>query len=373
MKISYEVAQHRLIYVFGIAADTHRGLLKIGDTTITTTEKNLPSNCKELNQAAIKRIKECTNTAGIAFKLLHTELAVDNKNNSFRDYKIHRVLKNFKVKLAGTTGREWFRVDLQTAIKAIHAVKQGKRFIPGVRADNIREEIILRPEQETAVSKTVAYFQSANKFLWNAKMRFGKTLCALEVVRRMNFKKTIIITHRPVVKDGWFEDFHKIFNGTDYICLTKDDTIKSVKKNFVYFASIQDLRGSKAVNNKSTNNKNVEVFKTQWDLVIVDEAHEGTQTELGKDVIKKLVKHKKTKFLALSGTPFNLLDKYEADSVYTWDYVMEQQAKKNWNKNNFGDSNPYDELPQMNIFTYNLGEMLGKSCVSSKTSSVRRA
>ena len=93
--MNYEVSQRRLIYVFGIAADTHRGLLKIGDTTITTAEKNLPPNCKALNQAAIKRIKECTNTAGIAFKLLHTELAVDNKNNSFRDYKIHRVLKSF--------------------------------------------------------------------------------------------------------------------------------------------------------------------------------------------------------------------------------------------------------------------------------------
>ena len=346
----YEVSKQRLIYVFGIAADSHNGLLKIGDTTITTAEKNLPPNCKALNQAALKRIKEYSNTLGVVPKLLHTELAVDNKNNSFRDYRVHRVLKNFKVKLAGTTGREWFRVDLATAIEAIQAVKQGKRFIAGKK--NIREEIIFRPEQDDAISKTVAHFKADNKFLWNAKMRFGKTLCALEVVKKMNFAKTIIITHRPVVKDGWFKDFDKIFGGTDYICLTKDDNIAGVKNNFVYFASIQDLRGSEIVGGK--HDKNSVLFKTQWDFVIVDEAHEGTQTELGDAVIKKLIK-KKTKFLALSGTPFNLLNNF--DGVYTWDYVMEQKAKAAWDKNNFGDSNPYDELPRMNIFTYNLGKL----------------
>ncbi|MBR0061969.1 MAG: Eco57I restriction-modification methylase domain-containing protein, partial [Selenomonadaceae bacterium] len=103
------------------------------------------------------------------------------------------------------------------------------------------------------------------------------------------------------------------------------------------------------------HDKNSAVFKTQWDFVIVDEAHEGTQTELGDAVIKKLVK-KKTKFLALSGTPFNLLDDF-GSGVYTWDYVMEQRAKAAWTKKNFGDSNPYDELPRMNIFTYNLGKL----------------
>ncbi len=356
----YEVFQHRLIYIFGIDDAAHRGILKIGDTTITTN-KNLPPNCKELNEAAIKRIREYTTTAGTNFRLLYTELAVDNKKNSFRDYDVHHVLKKSGVKKQpppNTKAREWFKVDLQTAIRAISAVKQGKTFISGIKHKIFREEIIFRPEQDDAIKKTVDYFKIGDKFLWNAKMRFGKTLCALEVVRRMNFSKTIIITHRPVVKKGWFDDFDKIFPDKNFLYGSRDgknieDLIAS-GKNFVYFASIQDLRGSQAVDGKF--DKNSEVFKTKWDFVIVDEAHEGTQTALGDAVIKKLVK-KKTKFLALSGTPFNLLDDFGGDNVYTWDYVMEQQAKADWDKNHFGDSNPYDELPQMNIFTYNLGKI----------------
>ena len=345
----YEVYRRKLIYVFGIPDDLHRGLLKIGETTITTTTKNLPPNCEELNQAANERINQYMRTAGVDFKLLHTELAVDNKNNSFRDYDVHRLLKKFKQPL--NKSREWFRIDLQTAIKAITAVKQGKKFLTGIK--NIREEFIFRPEQDDAINKTVAYFKIGDKFLWNAKMRFGKTLCALQVVKEMNFAKTIIITHRPVVNAGWYADFDKIFGGTNYIYLDKNSGI-NCDKNFVYFASLQDLRGSETVGGKF--DKNDEVFNIKWDFVIVDEAHEGTKTALGDAVIKKLVK-KKTKLLALSGTPFNLIDDFSGDNVYTWDYVLEQQAKADWDKKYPLDSNPYDELPRMNIFTYNLGEL----------------
>ena len=192
----YQVAQQKLIYVFGIADAAHRGLLKIGETTF---------DGNDMNAAAKKRINDYTRTAGIAYKLLHTELAVDKFGKTFRDNDVHCLLKNFRAKIEGSTAREWFRVDLETAKRAIAAVKQGKKFLTGVK--NIREEIILRPEQEIAVEKTVEYFSHGKEFLWNAKMRFGKTLCALEVVRRMNFNKTIIITHRPVVNAGWFDDF----------------------------------------------------------------------------------------------------------------------------------------------------------------------
>lgn len=361
MKNPYEVFQHRLIYVFKIPYDTHKGLLKIGDTTITTTTKDLPPNCKELNQAAHERIKQYTNTANIPYNLLHTELAVTDKNISFRDYHVHHLLKNFKQSIKGTTGREWFKVDLDTARQAIADVKRGKKFLTGTKSKPFSDEIEFRPEQEDAISRTVKYFQTDNEFLWNAKMRFGKTLCALEVVRRMNFKKTIIVTHRPVVNEGWYDDFKKIFGDTNHLYGSKfkGDTLEDLLadgRNFVYFASIQDLRGSQTVNDKSSLDKNSVVFKTRWDFVIVDEAHEGTQTALGDAVIKALVK-KKTKFLALSGTPFNLLADYEPASVYTWDYVAEQQAKATWNENHFGDSNPYAELPKMNIFTYNLGKL----------------
>lgn len=201
--------------------------------------------------------------------------------------------------------------------------------------------------------------------LWNAKMRFGKTLSALQVVKDMNFQRTLILTHRPVVDAGWFEDFGKIFydrkdfaygsknNGENYASL--EQQAKRNGLHYVYFASMQDLRGSELVGGNF--DKNNEVFATDWDLIIVDEAHEGTQTELGKAVMGELVK-KKTKVLRLSGTPFNLLDDFKEGEIYTWDYVMEQRAKMSWDKLHFGDPNPYASLPTLNIYTYNLGKLL---------------
>jgi superfamily II DNA or RNA helicase len=368
--------EYKLIYIFEIRDETHKGLLKIGDTTIQTEETidNLPPNCKALNQAAKTRIKEYTNTAGISFELLHTELAIrtikDEKGmpvlRAFRDYHVHRVLENSGIKkkqLKNSTSREWFKVDIKTAIKAIEAVKKGQYNLSNVTSD-IFTPIVFRPEQEAAIEKTLKQFRNGNRMLWNAKMRFGKTLCALEVVRKSKFNKTIIITHRPVVDIGWFEDFGKIFHGmNDYIYGSKssgytvDQLLKS-NKNFVYFASIQDLRESKRVGGKYE--KNDDVFDTIWDFVIVDEAHEGTTTALGDTVIKNIVKEDRgyeTKFLALSGTPFNILRDYD-DNIYTWDYVMEQSRKREWDSLHFGDSNPYDELPELRIFTYDLGKII---------------
>lgn len=199
--------------------------------------------------------------------------------------------------------------------------------------------------------------------LWNAKMRFGKTLSALEVIRRCEFKKTIILTHRPVVNDGWYEDFNKIFHDTEYLYGSKSnghsvDELNKKDAHYVYFASIQDLRGSSMVGGKFDKNRGI--FDTIWDLLIVDEAHEGTKTNLGDETIKAILKDdsNETKLLALSGTPFNILEEYDEKSIYTWDYIMEQESKSEWDKNNFGDSNPYDELPEMRIYTYDLGDLL---------------
>lgn len=201
--------------------------------------------------------------------------------------------------------------------------------------------------------------------LWNAKMRFGKTLSALQVVKDMEFQRTLILTHRPVVDAGWFEDFGKIFydrkdfaygsknNGESFGSLERRAEINGL--HYVYFASMQDLRGSELVGGNF--DKNNEVFATDWDLIIVDEAHEGTQTELGKAVMGELVKEQ-TKVLRLSGTPFNLLDDFKEDEIYTWDYVMEQRAKRSWDELHFGDPNPYASLPTLNIYTYDLGRLL---------------
>lgn len=216
------------------------------------------------------------------------------------------------------------------------------------------------------MERTLKQFRKGNQMLWNAKMRFGKTLCALRVAKEMEAVRTIIITHRPVVDASWFEDFGKTFYDRPdwhYGSHSKGESFASLQrlaaqgKKYVYFASMQDMRGSKEVGGKF--DKNNEVFSTAWDLVIVDEAHEGTQTELGKAVLEQLI-GKNTKTLRLSGTPFNLLDDHKEEEVFTWDYVMEQQAKIDWEINHLGDANPYASLPAIHICTYDLGRLMSE-------------
>lgn len=342
----YEVSRQKLIYVFGIADSRHEGLLKIGDTTFTGN----------IDADARRRIDEYTRTLGVEYKIFHTELAETDNGDGFRDYDVHRVLINSNIKRKKLkNAREWFEVDLDTVKKAISAVKQGKNRIYGTK-DDYKPEIIFRSEQEIAISRTVKHFKKHNEFLWNAKMRFGKTICALEVVRRMNFAKTIIVTHRPVVNSGWNADFNQIFRDKSFIFVNVDAFNAHCDKNCICFASMQDLRGSEVVG--GTFDKNEHIFSTNWDCVIVDEAHEGTKTPLGDNVIRKLIKNN-TKLLALSGTPFNIIDDFDEEATFTWDYVMEQSAKADWYKKYPDEPNPYAELPQMNIFAYDLGELFG--------------
>lgn len=373
------VFHYKVIYAFTIEDTAHRGLIKIGDATVHTELPidSLAPNSKPLNQAALTRIKSYTNTAGIRIRLLHTELAVrtikktdgTSELKAFRDHDVHAVLKNSNiknVKVGGTSGSEWFRIDIETAKKAIAAVKLQQANLSGT-SHIIHTPIVLRPEQEECVKKAVSHFKKADKFLLNAKMRFGKTIVALTIVKSVkDFHKTIIITHRPVVNYGWFEDFRKVFADDDnYVYGSKNngysvDELLKTGKNFVYFASVQDLRGSVEVGGKFE--KNDTIFDTIWDCVIVDEAHEGTTTALGEETVSAVVKNElgKTKLLALSGTPFNILADYDDKSIYTWDYIMEQEKKTEWDKYHFGDSNPYEELPALKIFTYNLGELMRK-------------
>ena len=329
-----ESFEYKVIYVFAINDDKHANLLKIGDATIKTNEPidKLTPNCKVLNQAVKKRIDQYTKTAAITYQLLHTELAlrtVKSKEGkleikAFRDHDVHRILINsgFKKKeFDEAKGKEWFEIGLDTALKAIEAVKKSRPNLLHTDISNDFSPIIFRPEQEIAIRQTLKQFKTGTRMLWNAKMRFGKTLCALEVVKESNFTKTIIITHRPVVDEGWYKDFKNIFYESDEYeygsksnGATVEYLVKSGKK-FVYFASMQDLRGSSTVGGKF--DKNDIVFTTNWDCVVVDEAHEGTTTSLGEEVIKNVVKEG-TKFLALSGTPFNILSEYD-NNIYTWD------------------------------------------------------
>lgn len=362
----------KLIYVFRINDTAHAGCLKIGEATLPDgSDFGGFSPCSHvLNQAAKKRIDQYTRTAGITYELLYTEVTLyfgGGTVKSFNDKAVHEVLtrSGIKRRTAAGWGSEWFETDLATVKNAITAVKEGRKSLSASEKTEEQNPIVFRPEQRDAIEKTEKQFRRSNQMLWNAKMRFGKTLSALQVVKDMGFRRTLILTHRPVVDDGWYDDFHKIFydrRDFAYGSRNKGESFASLEArakaewlHYTYFASMQDLRGSEQVGGKF--DKNNEIFSTRWDLLIVDEAHEGTQTELGQSVIHELIKDD-TKVLSLSGTPFNLFDEYKESEVYTWDYVMEQKAKAEWDLEHFGDPNPYEGLPTMNIYTYDLGRLL---------------
>ncbi len=392
-------SSYTVLYVYAIWDEAHEGLLKIGKTTISTTKQpdELTPDCNDLNKAAEARINKDTKTPGIKYHIVYTTLAykeitvngkkhVVSKNANNVDKQVHSILKasGYSPKYPnGITCQEWFEVTLPTAKNAINALMEGRTSLKSTEIVTPEDApFIIRQEQLDAIEKTETRFKTKSTMLWNAKMRYGKTATALELVRRNNYRRVIIVTHRPVVGPGWQEDFYKIFktNETAYEFLFKskdkpedfenfDDLTKDAQNDailtakdksgayFVYFASVQDLRGSYRVNQKTGINKNKAVFEMEWDLVINDEAHEGTQTSLGQGVFKELIK-KNTKVLSLSGTPFNILSQYDTNGVYTWDYIMEQEAKEAWYIDHPDEPNPYEGLPKMHMRTYDLSNII---------------
>lgn len=401
-------AQYNLIYIFAIPDEAHKGYLKIGEHSFSSPSsyKQLTDNCDELNQNAHARIKQYTKTALVKYELLHTELAriqirlTDGtiESASFSDHDVHEVLdrSGYDVHKFYDTDRdsEWYKVTLKPAIAAIKAVKQGRNVLTAEEKaggltiiDRVSEsgatyaskpKITLREEQQACIDKTKRVFANGDRMLWDCKMRFGKTITAYSLVKAMGYKKVLVVTHRPAVVDGWSSDFNLIFQD-NHVFLTKanikeedrftaadasidaenDRKLKNLAEAgtpFVYFASMQDLRGSKIAGGKYE--KNIGVFSMDWDLIIYDEAHEGTQTEIGLNVQRLLEEPKAgkcpKKVLQLSGTPYNLINQYEDDNVYSWDYVMEQRCKREWDDKHPGDHNPYADLPELRICTFDL-------------------
>lgn len=356
----------RVIYIYTIPDGKHQGRLKIGATTLPATK---PPTQENIDQVANERIKQQTQTADVPYTFHHAEIAIRNNGESFSDGDVHNVLIRSGYKRrsenAQNQNSEWFQVELEIAKKAITAVKEDRTSLTANElTEKGVEEFVFRPNQRTAIDLTSQAIKKKRKhFLWNAKMRFGKTVAAMQVAKENNMQRVLIATHRPSVSADWYEDFKKIFASSRYRYASKliGETIGNLCEGsdpFVYFASIQDLRLSKRVTQDEAAktiaqgfDKNAEVFDTQWDMLIVDEAHEGTQSNLGDTTLTKV----KTKFrLDLSGTPFNLLHKHESDDVFTWDYVMEQEAKLNWDINNPGAPNPYADLPGLKMFTYDV-------------------
>lgn len=300
-----------------------------------------------------------------------------NDKMSISAQDVYDDLKRQGVKISAKHGDKdlWIAAGLDTIKNTVNRLKQLQKTEGNV-------VIRFRPEQQQAIGQAEKQFRKdkdkPQSFLWNAKMRFGKTLCALEVARDEGYTRTLIVTHRPVVDEGWHDDFNKIFsdpsknkNGLRYEYASRMDDNKKEGQDFyalvrgaeqgefgmVYFVSMQFLRLSTEVGGENDDQLKRDILNYDWQYVIVDEAHEGTKTERGQNVLKTLKKDT-TRILSLSGTPFNLLDDFKEGEIYTWDYVKEQEAKRDWDKDNYGDPNPYAVLPKINIFTFDLASQV---------------
>lgn len=357
---SYQV---RVIYCFTSDYHQHEGKVKLGDTSVFID----PSSPKDFRQiateAAIARIKEYTTTAALNTELLWAEISPDF---NIRDHTIHAILQSngiSKTVFDFETGqREWFNTDADTAHAAYEAAIAG---ISTIGLDYENYKITLRDEQALFVKNTLeAWLRGEEKRLWNAKMRFGKTPTAYSFIEASltsprPIRRVLVITHRPVVNISWGEDADKLLKKHGFQYSSKSATNMNFAnldkdKPFIHFVSTQDMRGKgKTANGFKASN--AEIFATEWDLIIIDEAHEGNETELAVEVHDNLSR----KFtLYLSGTPFKYLSsgQFDATQIDTWDYIDEQEAKANWDDCN--GVNPWGGLAKLWINTIEMRDIV---------------
>jgi hypothetical protein len=353
------------IYAYQDTNPQYAGLLKVGYTAKSARER------VAAQYPIVKPGKP-------SYKILIEESAMRNDGTVFTDYDVHRYLRMTGVKHAAG---EWFKCNESAVRAAIVAVRDGT-----LNEENRDLDFKMRPEQKAAVEKTIGYFKSARKekskkaphFLWNAKMRFGKTFVAYQLAKKMEWRKVLVLTFKPAVQSAWEEDLkrHVDFQGWQFISpggRTYEETDK--KKPLVCFGSFQDYLGR----NKSTGGlktKNEWVHATNWDCVILDEYHYGAWRENAKDLFEaedeKEIEFAEGKdienfdeeimpittgaYLYLSGTPFRAIASGEfiEDQIFNWTYTDEQRAKQNWQ----GENNPYAALPRMVLLTYQLPDAI---------------
>ena len=361
----------------------HDGYIKIGYTDRKDTET---------------RIREQLHTAAINFKILFKESAMRADGTCFTDKDVHRLLKHkgFLQLNEGADKNEWFRCTLSDALTAIEEIRTETRF-EGNRTWNFA----MRGEQQQAVNMTKSYFEQSKiddptrppKFLWNAKMRFGKTFATYELCKTMGFKKILVLTFKPAVESAWQEDLthHVDFKGWQFVS-NKEAKFDAKKldeqfdacdktKPIVVFGSFQDLLGTNEAGGIKA--KNEFIHTTNWDIIVFDEYHFGAWRENAKNLFEKydeeeddfdLEKYQKEEagnainetflpitseqYLYLSGTPFRALNSGEflEDQVFNWTYSDEQAAKENWDKS-LGE-NPYAALPKMVMLTYKVPDSI---------------
>lgn len=327
-----------------------------------------------------KRIKEQTHTAHVTTDILWSAnaeyLTEPDKGKTFKDHDFHHFLKFHDVKRRPKT--EWFyfngHPDKAKQLFDKFVVHDVSDYQPGQGQD-----YVLRKEQEEAVEQTLAYMADhpSGKFLWNAKPRFGKTLATYDLICRTKVQNVLIVTNRPAIANSWFDDFDKFIAGkTNYKFISESDSLKNrptlSRKDYmdyllshldesddlgqIAFLSLQDLKGSIFLG--GNYNKLKWVTDTDWDLLVIDEAHEGVDT-FKTDTAFQNIKRNFT--LHLSGTPFKALAKgdFTADQIFNWSYADEQKAKMNWERTSEKE-NPYENLPQLNMFTYQMSQMIGE-------------
>ena len=320
-----------------------------------------------------ERIREQTQTAAITLayqKLWSAPAKFANSDGWFKDHDFHRYLRNFR-KIEQRKNSEWFFYNgtPENAKSDFDAFIHHK-----LEQDQETSDYQLRAEQADAVAQTLAWFNAnpEGEFLWNAKPRFGKTLATYDLARKLDVQKVLIVTNRPAIANSWFDDFGKFIAWqTDFAFVSTSDSLKDRpvltrdqflqqlgqaggKQRMIAFISLQDLKGSLYFG--GSYDKLQWVSGLAWDLLVIDEAHEGVDT-LKTDVAFDNIKRKFT--LHLSGTPFKAVasGKFNANEIYNWSYADEQAAKAHWDTA-AEENNPYEALPRLNLFSYQISPML---------------
>ena len=361
-----------------IGVPDHEGLIKVG-FTVRDVET---------------RINEQLGTAAVKHKTLLVRTAMRSDGSVFDDHAVHKVLRKDRVP---NPENEWFRCDVSTVERAIASVMEGRSSMVQ-RTENFP----MRPEQKEAVDKTSAYFASFGKdpgneglvphFLWNAKMRFGKTFTTYQLALRMKWTKVLVLTFKPAVKTAWEEDLmsHKDFEGWQF-CQKGEDrefTYVNERKPFVCFASFQDVLGKNQLGGIKATNEWIQEIK--WDCIVLDEYHYGAwgknaknyydkkdpallgaeeagniiaeDSDSGKELEARemydegLMPLHTNAYLYLSGTPFRAISSGEfiEEQIFNWTYADEQEAKAKWTTG----KNPYAALPKMVMLTYKLPDQI---------------
>ena len=348
-----------MIYAYTTPNDiSHKGWTKIGYTDRQTVKE---------------RIRQQSHTIDAKVDLLWKGPAryQDESDETFTDHDFHDYLTT-KRHVQRKPSTEWFKIDGEQSHQYYY--KFSSRDFSDLQGKDAEEgsQYELRKEQKDAVDKTMSYFirhGEGSEFLWNAKPRFGKTLATYDLAREMKLRNILVVTNRPSIANSWFDDYEKFIGWqTKYYFVSETDALRDraslsrkeyldtiAKSNEdagqIAFESLQGLKGSMYFGGEYDKLK--WIADTPWDLLVVDEAHEGVDT-YKTDKAFDNIKRKYT--LHLTGTPFKALanGKFSTDQIYNWSYADEQSAKQNWNEDEEGSSNPYEKMPRLNMFTYQM-------------------